>query len=227
MPASGRFGNDQHLFSRAVTDGRVGKGTPSVIGIQNIKPTFGEYRPEIIRTTPDKRAAVALIVDSGQSQHDPEIVFIERAYHAADPWSGQMAFPGGRCDPQDLNPLETACRETQEEIGVDLSATDQLGRLDDLQGRHGGRSREMVISCFVFGAHGVDRFIPNHEVGDVVTLPISTLLDPSAQREVPWPQAGRVFPGIYVGGGERVIWGLTYRFLLRFFSLLGHSLPPD
>ena len=175
----------------------------------------------------DRRAAVALIVDSGQSQHDPEIVFIERAYHAADPWSGQMAFPGGRCDPQDLNPLETACRETQEEIGVELSATDRLGRLDDLQGRHGGRSREMVISCFVFGAHGVDRFIRNHEVADVITLPISTLLDPSTQTEVSWPQAGRVFPGIYVGGGERVIWGLTYRFLLRFFSLLGHFLPPD
>ena len=227
MPASGCCRNDQHPFSRAVTDGLVGKGTPSLIGIQNIQATFSKYRPEIIRTKPDKRAAVALIVDSGHSQHDPEIVFIERAYHAADPWSGQMAFPGGRCDPQDLNPLETACRETQEEIGVDLLAVDRLGRLDDLQGRHGGRSREMVISCFVFGTHGVDRFSPNHEVADVITLPISTLLDPSTQTEVPWPQAGRVFPGICVGAGDRVIWGLTYRFLLRFFSLLGHFLPAD
>ena len=198
-----------------------------MIGIQNIQATLSEYRPEIIRAKSDKRAAVALIVDSGQSQHDPEIVFIERAYHAADPWSGQMAFPGGRCDPQDLNSLETACRETQEEIGVDLLVTDRLGRLDDLQGRHGGRSREMVISCFVFGAHGVDRFSPNHEVADVITLSISSLLDPSAHTKVPWPQANRDFPGICVGSGERVIWGLTYRFLLRFFSLLGHSLPSD
>jgi 8-oxo-dGTP pyrophosphatase MutT (NUDIX family) len=198
-----------------------------VIGIQKIKAAFSQYRPEIIPTSLVKRAAVALIVDSGHSHNDPEIIFIERAFHAADPWSGQMAFPGGRCDPQDLNPLETACRETQEEIGVDLLVADRLGRLDDLQGRHGGRSREMVISCFVFGTHGVDRFSPNHEVADVITLPISTLLDPSAQSEVPWPQAGRVFPGICAGAGERVIWGLTYRFLLHFFSLLGHSLPPD
>jgi 8-oxo-dGTP pyrophosphatase MutT (NUDIX family) len=220
-------GRNRHPFLRAAPDRVVIKGKLSVIGIQKIKGTFREYCPEIIQAKPDKRAAVALIVDSGHSHNDPEIIFIERAFHAADPWSGQMAFPGGRCDPQDLNSVETACRETQEEIGVDLLAADRLGRLDDLQGRHGGRSREMVISCFVFGTHGVHRFSPNHEVADVITLPISTLLDPSAQSEVPWPQAGRVFPGICVGAGERVIWGLTYRFLLRFFSLLGHSLPPD
>ena len=198
-----------------------------MIGIQKITATFSEYRPQIIPSKPDKRAAVALIVNSGHSHNDPQIIFIERAFHAADPWSGQMAFPGGRCDPQDLNSLETACRETQEEIGVDLLVGNPLGRLDDLQGRHGGRSREMVISCFVFEMHGVNRFSPNHEVADVIMLPISTLLDPSTQAKVPWPQVDRVFPGICVSGGERVIWGLTYRFLLRFFSLLGHSLPSD
>ncbi len=198
-----------------------------MIGIQKIKGAFSQYRPETIPTSLDKRAAVALIVDSGHSHNDPEIIFIERAFHAADPWSGQMAFPGGRCDPQDLNPLETACRETQEEIGVDLLAANTLGRLDDLQGRHGGRSRELVISCFIFEMRGADRFSPNHEVADVITLPTSTLLDPSTQTKVPWPEAGKVFPGICIGGGERIIWGLTYRFLLRFFSLLGHSLPPD
>ena len=198
-----------------------------MIGIQNITATFSEHCPEIIPSKPDKTAAVALIVDSGHSHNDPEIIFIERAFHAAAPWSGQMAFPGGRCDPQDLNPLETARRETQEEIGVDLLLANPLGQLDDLQVRHGGRSREMVISCFVFEMHGVNRFSPNYEVTDVITLSISSLLDPSAHTKVPWPQANRDFPGICVGGGERVIWGLTYRFLLRFFSLLGHSLPPD
>jgi 8-oxo-dGTP pyrophosphatase MutT (NUDIX family) len=198
-----------------------------LIEIQKIESTFGGYRPVLLDVKRDKQAVVALIVNFGCSRHDPEIIFIERASHAADPWSGQMAFPGGRCDPQDRNPLETAYRETQEEIGVDLLVADQLGRLDDLQGRHGGRSREMVISCFVFGARGVDRFSPNHEVADVIMLPVSTLLDPSIQTEVSWPQAGRVFPGICVGASERVIWGLTYRFLLRFFSLLGHSLPSD
>ena len=198
-----------------------------MIGTQKIKATFSQYRPKIIPTSPDKRAAVALIVDSGQLHNDPEIIFIERAFHATDPWSGQMAFPGGRCEPRDLNPLETACRETQEEIGVDLLAADPVGRVDDLQGRHGGRSREMVISCFIFEMHGADSFSPNHEVADVIKLSISTLLDPSTQTKVSWPETGRVFPGIRVGSGERVSWGLTYRFLLRFFSLLGHSLPPD
>jgi len=187
-----------------------------------------EYQPSILGRPLAQRAAVALIVDASRSDQDPEIVFIERAHHVADPWSGQMAFPGGRCELNDIDLAETARRETQEEIGVDLAMAKRLGRLDDLQGRHGGRSIEMQISCFVFGLNGIEQFVPNHEVADVLTLPISTLLNPDNRTEVPWPvQAGKVFPGISIGNRDRIIWGLTYRFLLQFFRVLRQPLTLD
>ena len=45
--------------------------------------------------------------------------------------SGQVAFPGGRCDPDDGDPVSTALRETQEEIGIDPEKVNILGRLRD------------------------------------------------------------------------------------------------
>jgi 8-oxo-dGTP pyrophosphatase MutT (NUDIX family) len=197
-----------------------------MIGIQKIQSVMLEHQPNILGSSSARRAAVALIVNASRSDQDPEIVFIERAHHVADPWSGQMAFPGGRCEPNDMHLAETARRETLEEIGIDLAMAQRLGRLDDLQGRHGGRSIEMLISCFVFGVNDIDQFVPNHEVADVVKLPISTLLDPENRTEVPWPvQMGKVFPGIRIDDGERIIWGLTHRFLLQFFRILGQSPP--
>ena len=102
----------------------------------------------------NKQAAVALIIDGSESERDPKVIFIQRALNRNDPWSGQMALPGGRCEREDSGPFETA------------------------------------------------------------------------RTEINWDSVDRVFPGICVGDGKRVIWGLTYRFLSQFFSLLGHSLPP-
>jgi len=201
-----------------------------VIEVREIRMALIKNQPTVVSASRNKQAAVALIVNinSGCSRRDPEIVFIERAFRAGDPWSGQMAFPGGRRTREDQNLSETACRETQEEVGVDLSSAKKLGRLDDLTGRHSGQSKEMVISCFVFLTHGIDGFFPNREVADVITSPLSSLLDPNHQTRVAaWTKTDKLFPGIRLDRGERIIWGLTYRFLLRFFSLFGYYLPQD
>ena len=60
------------------------------------------------------RAAVALVL-RGPAEA-PGILFIKRASRDGDPWSGQMAFPGGRYDPADESEKETAIRETEEEV---------------------------------------------------------------------------------------------------------------
>src|SRR4051812_3842337 len=57
-----------------------------------------------------RRAAVAAILRD--AAEGPEILFIRRAEHPQDPWSGHMAFPGGREEPGDADLLETAIRET-------------------------------------------------------------------------------------------------------------------
>ena len=194
-----------------------------MIPVQVITDTLSRHRPLLVEPL-EGHAAVALIVDTARSTQDPEIVFIERATHQGDPWSGHVAFPGGRCESEDPGPSATAMRETREEIGVDLSAGHLLGRLDDLQGR---RSHQLVVSCFVYALNGTGPFQLNHEVADVLALPVSRLLDPIHWTEVHYQAwGGMVFPGINLGeGDERVIWGLTYRFLERFFTLLGYTLP--
>ena len=196
-----------------------------VISTHTITQQLTQHQP-VLSNTGDSHAAVALILDSAASTDDPEIVFIERARVPNDPWSGHIAFPGGRREPGDKLPLDTAVRETEEEIGVDLSAGQLLGQLDDLTGR---RSHHLVVSCFVFMMSSVGPFRQNHEVADVFPLPISRLLETKRQTEVQYEAwQGQVFPAIRLSDHEEpIVWGLTYRFLENFFSLLGHHLPPS
>src|ERR1035437_6216446 len=63
------------------------------------------------------RASVAMILR--QVDDDLEILFIQRAAHDLDPWSGHIAFPGGKMEEGELE-CQAACRETLEEIGIDL-----------------------------------------------------------------------------------------------------------
>ncbi|MDP6186793.1 MAG: NUDIX domain-containing protein, partial [Pseudomonadales bacterium] len=65
---------------------------------------------------------------TGQS----DLLFIQRANRDGDPWSGQMAFPGGHREAEDPSLLAAAMRETHEEIGVQLHSSHCIGRLNDL-----------------------------------------------------------------------------------------------
>ena len=64
---------------------------------------------------------------------DPEILFIKRASRSGDRWTGHIAFPGGRQDPNDTNDAATSVRETEEEVGLDLQNTQclHIGNLPD------------------------------------------------------------------------------------------------
>src|SRR5438105_2270539 len=78
-----------------------------------------------------KKAAVAAIVRERNAEL--ELLFIRRAEHPQDPWSGHMAFPGGRVDHDDPDALAAAVRETREELGLDLGVHgEKLGELSHL-----------------------------------------------------------------------------------------------
>ena len=102
-----------------------------------------------------------------------------------------------------------------------------LGRLDDLQGRHAGRSQGLVISCLVFGVDKKAAFALNHEVADIVQVPFSVLLDKGNRTTIEYPVLGSGrYPAVhFVPDDARVIWGLTYRFLRQLVGLFGHCLP--
>lgn len=152
-----------------------------------------------------------------------EALYILRAEHPADPWSGHMGLPGGRIEPEDGGPFEAAIRETVEEVGLDLRRHGRLlGQLDDVQAFGGGRRLELVIRPFVFELVADVPLRPNDaEVQEVHWIPFAELLAPEHRSTIPWEHAGTRLELPCYRVRERVIWGLTYRMLQLFFEALG------
>ena len=100
--------------------------------IDEVAMRLAEAKPELSTVRHSMRAAVALVLR--ESGGDLEALFIRRADHEGDPWSGHLAFPGGRIDPTDTGPRMAAERETLEELELDLSSSRLLGQLSDVPG---------------------------------------------------------------------------------------------
>ena len=194
-----------------------------MLRIEDIRRRFGEHTPRILSDPQCQQAAVAVVLRDGEDRQ-PEVLFIKRAEHPADPWSGQMAFPGGRIEPADETLQSAAERETLEEVGLSLQEADRLGRLDDLEGlRGGGRSAGIVISAFVYHHRSPGALRLNYEVDEGLWVSLSALADPARRVEYVHPLLGaETYPGILVGDPDRhVVWGLTYRFVEMFLAAAG------
>jgi 8-oxo-dGTP pyrophosphatase MutT (NUDIX family) len=193
--------------------------------IAEIRRRLAVHRPATQPPAGLRQAAVAMVLREAGSS--PEVLFIERASHPGDPWSGHMAFPGGRIDPGDPDLRAAAERETLEEVGLALADAEPLGRLDDMHGHHATGAPQLVISAFVYRSDGKQLLAPNHEVREAFWFPVRSLLEPARFVEYPIPRAtGLLAPGILVGEPERhIVWGLTYRFLESFFQIIGRPLP--
>lgn len=165
-----------------------------------------------------KRSAVALVLCEQRGQL--QVLMIKRAEREGDPWSGHMAFPGGRMDPGDGTGIRTAQRETLEELGVDLERAGHcIGRLSDLVSRpHSGR-RPMVVSPYVFRLHTPVSLHPNYEVAEAVWVPLAFLLDRSNRERMEW-RRGRLSLNLpcYFFGGRR-IWGMSLAMLDELLGL--------
>ena len=164
-----------------------------------------------------RRAAVAIVLHEGAA--GPEVLFIERAERFGDPWSGQMAFPGGRVDPGDAGARAAAERETREEVGLDLAGAELVGRLGDVNA--GIRLvSPLVLSSFVYRLEARGTLTPNHEVREALWVPVTRLVDPL--HRVSWRWGVGRFPGICVGAPDRqVVWGLTYGLVEELLRVLG------
>jgi 8-oxo-dGTP pyrophosphatase MutT (NUDIX family) len=193
-----------------------------------IRRSLEAHEPALLPVKGMRQAAVAIVLRGG-AESAPELLFIERAHRSGDPWSGHMAFPGGRAEPADRSARHAAERETLEEVGVSLSAADYLGRIDDLHGHAAAAARDMVISAHVYQLLEHSELAPNCEVEEAFWFPLAGLLDEERHvvHAIDLPGRGTRFPGILVGTPERhVVWGLTYRFLELFFEIVGRPLPP-
>lgn len=164
------------------------------------------------------RAAVALVI--GREGDGCRILFIERAAHPGDPWSGNIGFPGGKVEDGDNGCRSTAERETREELGLDLSTARYLGRLSDVHGAH----LPVLVSCFVYGMESIN--VPlslSDEVKDAFWLPLDYLLDPRNKGVHEFGFAGDRFQGSCINlpyPDKPVLWGLTHRLLMELVAIL-------
>ena len=156
-----------------------------------------------------QRAAVCIIV----CQHPelgPALLMIQRAIHESDPWSGQMAFPGGKHDTDDTHITATALRELYEELQIDAANLTRFGRLSDILARpYKPMRKPMVVTPLLFEATVVDlRPQPNKEVADVLWVPFS-LFSAANRQNMSWNKNGLPLnlPCYYYQ--DKKIWGLS------------------
>ena len=165
------------------------------------------------------RAAVALVI--GRDRDGYRILFIERASHPDDPWSGNIGFPGGKVEEGDNGCRQTAERETLEEVGLDLSTARYLGRLSDVHGAH----LPVLVSCFVYGMESTTAPLsPSDEVEDAFWVSLGDLVDPRRRGLHDFDFAGDRFQGPCINlpvPGKPVLWGLTHRLVMEFLHIIG------
>ena len=191
-------------------------------------PEIAQLTERIARHTPEekdevgiRRAAVALILRLGEKTGEPEIFFIQRAHYETDPWSGQVAFPGGREEASDKSLMDTAIRETREETGIDIGRDGVIiGQLDDLRPRI-FRLPAVVVRPFVvlLGDHADP--VLSHEVADSFWVPLGTLRDDTGWRDTIVTAGGLEFTRRAFHHGGFVVWGMTERILSHFLTLAG------
>jgi 8-oxo-dGTP pyrophosphatase MutT (NUDIX family) len=159
-----------------------------------------------------KRCAVAIILR--ERDHRLEVLMIRRAEREGNPWSGHMAFPGGGMETDDQHSLAAAMRETEEEVGIELARCGHcIGRLSDIVSRtHQGR-RPMVVTPYVFHLHVVPDIQMNHEVAEVVWVPLDFLADHGNREEMKHHFRGinLTLPCYFYR--KRCIWGLSLAML--------------
>lgn len=178
-----------------------------------------ENRPAraVPRTGDMAEAAVSLIL---RPEQDLELLFIKRAEHELDPWSGHMALPGGRRNRTDPDLVATALRETEEETAVAARLGTVLGSLDEVAPGN-PRLPQIVVAPFLVWVPPETPAVPaSHEVDATVWIPLPALREPGAVSEllVEFEGASRAFPSLVYR--DYVIWGLTHRILVQFFDLL-------
>jgi len=181
-----------------------------------ISRRLSHHGPEIRDVPGFRRAAVSLILSQTGSGY--RMLFIERATHPGDPWSGNIGFPGGKVEKDDADTRHAAERETLEELGLDLGRAAYLGRLSD----HDGAHLPVLLSCFVYGiVEETVAFTISEEVKDVFWLTIDELTDPGRRSMHEFTFAGDRFesPSIVLPYEDKpVLWGLTYRLVHEFLE---------
>jgi 8-oxo-dGTP pyrophosphatase MutT (NUDIX family) len=145
----------------------------------------------------------------------PTVLFTQRTAHLQD-HAGQISFPGGRVEPGDRSPRDTALREAAEEIGLSPERVDVLGHLSDYTTVTGYRVTPVV--GLVNPPLGLR--MDEDEVAEVFEVPLAFLLDPANHQRNCVIHEGRERYYYAVPYGHRYIWGATAGMLMNLYAYL-------
>ena len=184
--------------------------------IDKVQQALIDYTPRHV-DHPQAAPAAVLILLCDQAG-EPHVIFTERTNHV-EHHKGQMSFPGGACDDHDDGLETTALRETWEEIGVKPEHVKIIGQLDDMVTISNFRVTPYV-GLLDNSENDYPFCINDHEVAQVVQVPLSFLLDETnMELEVREHQGREVLVPAFSYNGHR-IWGATARMLHQFIELL-------
>jgi len=161
----------------------------------------------------DADAAVALLLKP--MNQALRVLFVKRVKNPADPWSGQMAFPGGKCDARDQNLKQTVVRETLEETSINL--LDRCRFLGMMGSLRSTRRPEMKILPFVVLLEHEPTIKLNEELEEFIWMSLEELIQHRGAAKFSFGEVQAYTVGNYI------IWGLTYRILEKFFHNLEFS----
>ena len=153
---------------------------------------------------PEAAVAVLLLADPAR------LLLIRRAERAGDPWSGQLALPGGRREPADDDLLATAIRETRDETGVILDPAWHVATLDDMAPRTTSLP-PILVRPFVFRLAVEQVPALNDEVALARWVELDSLVQPGVFRPTPVSVRGAELTVAGYHLPEGFLWGMTER----------------
>jgi 8-oxo-dGTP pyrophosphatase MutT (NUDIX family) len=135
---------------------------------------------------------------------------------------GQISFPGGSRDPEDATALDTALRETEEEIGLKRQDVSVLGQLDERLTVVTGYRIWPFVGTFPYPY----QFVPSpFEIAQILELPLMAFLEPAnVETRIFTLPDGRSGPVYYYHIGEHTVWGATGRIMTDFVEIVREAL---
>ena len=157
-------------------------------------------------------AAVLIPIFCKDKAH--HIIFTQRS-HKVPHHKGQVSFPGGARSPADSSLLDTALRESWEEIGLEAKDVEVLGELDDYATTSGYN-----ISPFVgFIPYPYEFRLNPYEIDDVFSVPVSVLLRKADGKQEQYTFGNQFFVDHSYEYEGRVIWGATAQILQQLLEI--------
>ena len=144
------------------------------------------------------------------------VLLTQRTAHLKD-HAGQISFPGGRVEPEDVSPSHTALRETEEEIGLSRERIEILGFLPEYRTGTGFRVTPVVALVLP----PFDLLPDPFEVAEVFEVPLAFLLDPANHQQHSLHYRGALRNYFAMPYGDYFIWGATAGMIRSLSERLG------